>query len=306
MLEFPAMGLEFNIDPVALQFGDIKIFWYGIIIAFAFMLVTFLAMRKSKDFGIDSENVIDLILIAAPVAIVCARLYYVIFQWDNYRDSPEEIIKIWHGGIAIYGAVLGGMLAAWVFARYKKINTLNLFDLCAPYLLLAQGIGRWGNFINQEAFGTNTTLPWGMTSPAIKEELVRIQSNGINIDPNMPVHPTFLYESIWNIAAFFILVYFSKHRKKEGEVFFLYMILYGFGRFWIEGLRTDSLMLGNMRISQVLAAVFVIAFGILLFLMRKRALDGQGKEEPVIGASEYGDVLNRLNEEENSTENKAD
>lgn len=297
MIQFPALGLQFEINPVALQIGNIKIFWYGVIIAFGFMLAVILTMRRSKDFGIDQESIIDLVLIAAPVAIIFARLYYVAFEWDNYKDDPIEIIKIWHGGIAIYGAVIGALLAAYLFARRKKIVPLRLFDLGAPYLLLAQGIGRWGNFVNQEAFGVNTALPWGMTSDRIRDQLQDLQRSGVNVDPSLPVHPTFLYESLWNIIGFFLLIAFRKNRKVDGEVFFLYMIIYGSGRFWIEGLRTDSLWLGNMRVSQVLAAVFVLAFSIVFYMRRKRMTE-DFSEKAEIGTSEYGDVLRALNEEE--------
>ncbi len=303
MIEFPALGLQFNINPVALQVGPITVYWYGVIIAFGFMLAVFLAMRASKDYGVDPENIIDLVLFAAPVSIIFARLYYVVFKWEDYRSDLSEIYKIWHGGIAIYGAVIGALLSAWLFARYKKISPLNLFDLGVPYLILAQAIGRWGNFVNQEAFGVNTALPWGMTSNRIRSELGNLQAQGMNVDPSLPVHPTFLYESLWNLAAFFVLIYFSKRRKVEGEVFFLYMILYGAGRFWIEGLRTDSLMLGNFRISQVLALVLAVVFAVIFFVRRKK-LREQSEEAGVIrGTSEYGEVLKQLNE--NEAENEA-
>ncbi|MCX7710938.1 MAG: prolipoprotein diacylglyceryl transferase [Clostridia bacterium] len=302
MIDFPGLGLHFNINPVALQIGNIRIFWYGIIIAIGFMLAVFLSMKNSQKYGIDQENIIDLVLVAAPVAIIFARLYYVVFQWENYRNDLSEIYKIWHGGIAIYGAIIGALLAAYLFARYKKISTLDLFDLCSPYLILAQGIGRWGNFVNQEAFGVNTTLPWGMTSEKIKDDLLDLQRSGMNVDPNLPVHPTFLYESLWNLASFLVLIWFRKHRKVKGEVFFLYMILYGLGRFWVEGLRTDSLMLGNVRVSQLLALVFAIAFCIVFFLRRKGAVDSKTEDETVIGTSAYGDVLRKLNEEQETIE----
>ncbi|MCX7843578.1 MAG: prolipoprotein diacylglyceryl transferase [Clostridia bacterium] len=302
MIEFPALGgLKFNINPVALHFGNFNVYWYGIIIAFGFMLAVVLAMRQSKNYGINSEDIIDLVLFAAPVAIIFARLYYVMFSWDNYKNDLSEIYKIWNGGIAIYGAIIGAVLTAYIFARYKKIEVLKLFDFCVPYLVLAQAIGRWGNFVNQEAFGTNTTLPWGMTGERIRSELEILKMRGMDVDPALPVHPAFLYESLWNLAAFFILIAFRKKKKLEGEVFFLYMIIYGLGRFWIEGLRTDSLMLGSLRISQVLAMVFAAAFSIAFFVRRRKikAL----AEETVAGKSVYGDILKELNDEKTLVSN---
>jgi phosphatidylglycerol:prolipoprotein diacylglycerol transferase len=166
---------------------------------------------------------------------------------------------------------------------------------------LGQSIGRWGNFVNQEAFGTNTTLPWGMTSDVVKQELLRnmdkLGRQGITVDPNIPVHPTFLYESIWDISVFLLLIWYRKRKKLNGEVFFLYMVLYGAGRFFIEALRTDSLMIGNLRVSQVLAFVFVVVFGILLIVRRKKVVESAESAE--IGASSYGAVLKKMQDGEN-------
>lgn len=302
-IEFPGLwGLKLSISPIALSLGNINIYWYGIIIATGFMLAVLLAMRDSKKLGIEQEDVIDLVLWAAPVAIICARLYYVIFKWEDYSRDLTEIFKIWHGGLAIYGGIIGGLVTAFFFARHKKIPVFKLFDLGVPYLALAQSIGRWGNFINQEAYGTNTTLPWGMTSNSIKSELSMLQMQGVNVDPNLPVHPTFLYESVWNLATFFLLIWYRGRKKFEGEIFFLYMVLYGAGRFWIEGLRTDSLMLGNLRISQVLAFVFAVTFAVLLFIKRKRAVEADDNVE--LGTSEYGAILKHVKETETLQESE--
>lgn len=298
-VEFPGLwGLKFDINPVALQLGRISIYWYGIIIAFGFMLAVFLGMRHSKNFGIDPENIIDLVLWAAPAAIIGARLYYVVFSWENYINNPLDILKIWHGGLAIYGGILAAFIVAYIFAKRKNIGVLKLFDFGVPYLVLAQAIGRWGNFINQEAYGTNTLLPWGMTSERIRGELSILEMQGFNVSPEIPVHPTFLYESLWNLGAFLLLMWFRKRKKVDGEVFFLYMIVYGLGRSWIEALRTDSLMLGNLRISQVLAVVFVIAFGAVFYIRRKKLED---REVTVAGSSEYGSVLMKLKEDDADT-----
>lgn len=300
IIEFPKLGLEFNINPVALSFDKIDIYWYGIIIATAFVLAVLLSMRDSRKFGVDEEDLIDVILFAAPVAIIFARLYYVVFSWSNFRNNLSEIYKVWHGGLAIYGAVIGAILTAIVFSRFRKINVFKLFDIVAPYLLMAQGIGRWGNFINQEAFGGNTDLPWGMTGNNIVNQLKIYQLEGLNIDPALPVHPTFLYESLWNFAGFAFLMWFRKRKKVKGEVFFQYMILYGVGRFWIEGLRLDSLWIGPFRVSQVLALLFVVVFA-LLIILRRRNFNVKAEQMSETGDSEYGNILKSLKmEEENS------
>ncbi|HHW48613.1 MAG TPA: prolipoprotein diacylglyceryl transferase [Clostridiaceae bacterium] len=285
-IEFPGLGLKFYISRVAFSVFGIPIYWYGIIVAFGFLLAVLLGMKSSKKFGIEPDTIIDLVLFAAPVAIVTSRLYYVIFSWKDFKNNPLDIFNTRKGGLAIYGAVIGAVVVAYIFAKKKKIGVLKLFDFGAPYLLLGQGIGRWGNFVNQEAYGTTTDLPWGMT--------------GSDIGPN-PVHPTFLYESLWDFAVFFFLIWFRKRKKVDGEVFFLYMILYGFGRFWIEGLRTDSLMLGSIRVSQFLAAIFVIVMSIIFFIRRKKYLEASETVE--IGTSNYASVLQRIREEESMMEN---
>lgn len=308
-VEFPGLGLVLHINPIALKIFGIPIYWYGIIIAVGFLVAVLLGMRDSQKFGIDSETIIDLVLFAAPTAIVFARLYYVVFSWNSYKNNLWEIINIRHGGLAIYGGVVGAFLMAYLVSKYKKISALKLFDFGVPYLVLAQAIGRWGNFINQEAFGTNTTLPWGMKSEATTSYLKDLQSRGINVDPGAPVHPAFLYESLWNLGVFFLLIWYRKRKKRDGEVFFLYMILYGVGRFWIESLRTDSLMAGNLRISMVLAALFVVGFSILFLVKRRNVqLAGSGdsgygelKPDNILGFSEEH-VENEVNASEDPKE----
>lgn len=302
VVEFPGLwGLKFSINRVAFDVFGISIYWYGIIIAAAFLSCVLLGMRHSRKFGLEPDNVIDLVLFAAPAAIVCARLYYVIFSWEDFKDNPVEIFNTRNGGLAIYGAIIGAFIVAYIFAKAKKIGVLRLLDFAVPYLPLGQAIGRWGNFVNQEAFGTNTTLPWGMTSNTVKMYLINnyenLKQQGILVNPEDPVHPTFLYESLWNIGAFFILIWYRNKRKPQGEVLFLYMILYGLGRFWIEGLRTDSLMIGNLRISQLLSGVFAVVFLIILFIRRKKV--SEETEIVDMGSSEYGNILKHILEEEN-------
>jgi len=301
VVEFPGLwGLKLEINRVAFEIFGVPIYWYGIIIAFAFLMAVLLGMKNSKLAGIEPDSVLDLVLFAAPAAIICARLFYVIFSWDLFKDNLIDIINTRKGGLAIYGGVIGGFITAYFFARYKKISVLKLLDFGVPYLVMAQGIGRWGNFFNQEAFGGATTLPWRMNSDTVNSFLAAFQSN---LDlTKWGVHPTFLYESIWDFAVFSLLIWFRKRKKLDGEVLFLYMILYGAGRFLIEGLRTDSLMLGSLRISQLLAALFVIIFTAAFIFRRNRSKGLEDKEVVEIGKSQFGSVLMKLKDEESKEE----
>lgn len=301
IVQFPGIGgLEFELRRWAFEVFGIQIYWYGIIIAVGFLLAVLLAIRNSKKYGIEPDNILDLVLYAAPVAIISARLFYVIFSWGQFKDNPIDIINTRKGGLAIYGGIIGALAVAYIFARIKKMDILKLTDFCMPFVIMAQGIGRWGNFVNQEAFGSQTMLPWRMNGDVPNEYLNSLQQN---LDLNVwGVHPTFLYESLWDFAVFFFLLWFRKKKKLDGEVFFLYMMLYGFGRFFIEGLRTDSLMVGNLRISQVLAGLFVIAFA-AVFIWRRKKMEKVSDEEPVeAGQSQYGAVLMKLREEEEKSE----
>ncbi|MCR4434573.1 MAG: prolipoprotein diacylglyceryl transferase [Clostridiales bacterium] len=309
VIEFPGLwGLKFYVNRSFPVFG-IDIYWYGVIIAAGFLLAVLLGLKDSRKFGFESENIIDLVLFAAPVAIICARLYYVVFNFDLYRDNLLNILNTREGGLAILGGLIGALGTACIYARVKKIPLMKLFDFAMPYFALAQAIGRWGNFVNQEAFGTNTTLPWGMTGNEIRDYLSREQFNltehNIFVNPNIPVHPTFLYESLWDLGVFLILIWYRKRKKSDGEVFFLYMVLYGLGRSWIEGLRTDSLWLGNLRVSQVLSVVFVIFFG-TIFVLRRRKIALSLSENVAVGTSEYGSVLEKLKEEDRAHDTDSD
>lgn len=241
-ISFPALGLSFDINRVAANLFGKDIYWYGIIICVGFVLAALYVNRRTGEFGMTSDNLVDCLIICVPVGIVCARIYYVAFEWGYYSQHPNEIIAIWKGGIAIYGAVLGVVAALAIYSRVKKLSFASLCDLAAFGLLIGQCIGRWGNFVNGEAHGGETSLPWGMS-----------------IDGADPVHPTFLYESLWNLVGFAALHIYSKKRRFKGEMALLYVAWYGLGRAWIEGLRTDSLYLGPVRVSQLLAAVSCIA-----------------------------------------------
>lgn len=248
-IAFPAFGLSFTINRVAFTILGKDIYWYGLIICFGFLLGAWYLSRRVKEFGFTVDNEVDVMLWAIPVSLICARAYYVLCQWDSYRKNPSEIIKIWNGGIAIYGGILGAVLVMFVYCKYKKLSLPAMLDLAGLGLLIGQSIGRWGNFVNAEAHGGETSLPWRM-----------------EIDGNVGVHPTFLYESVWNLIGFFLLHIYSKKRKFQGEIFLLYIAWYGLGRMIIEGLRTDSLYLfgSDLRTSQVLAAVSMIVAIILL------------------------------------------
>ncbi len=291
-ISFPGLGdISFHIDRVAFNLFGFSLHWYGIIIAAGFLLAVLLGTRVSKKLGINPDDIIDLVLYAAPISIICARLYYVIFSGDRmYLEDPMEIVRIWHGGLAIYGGIIGAIGTTFVFCKIKKINTLNVLDFGLPYFALAQAIGRWGNFVNQEAFGSQTDLPWGMTGNVIQEYL---SMNFPHLDPKIPVHPTFLYESLWNFGVFAFLIWYRKRKKNDGEVFCLYLILYGIGRLWIEGLRLDSLMLGSTKVSQIIS-ICCIMLGIAAFVglrKMKNAAVLEAANEP----SSYSAILEELN-----------
>ena len=254
-ISFPGLGLSFNPSRVAFSIGSKPIYWYGIIIAVGFLLAVLYAMRRCKQFGLTQDNIIDMLICAVPSAIVCARAYYCIFEWELYKDDPIRVLFIWEGGLAIYGGIIGAMLAVLVYTKVAKVKTSAMLDIGGLGLLIGQSIGRWGNFINREAFGTMTGsfLRMGLTD-----------ANGATIY----VHPTFLYESLWNALGLLILHFVSKRRKYDGQVFVMYVGWYGLGRVFIEGLRTDSLYLmgTNLRVSQLVAGICVVFAVVFLFV----------------------------------------
>ncbi len=258
-ISFPHLGIKMNIDNVAFTIGSKEIYWYGIIIAAGFAIAVLTAMRLAKKNGMNPDTIVDLVLYAAPLAIVGARLYYVIFEWDYYRNHLGDIVKIWNGGLAIYGGIITAIAVTVVYSKVKKQNLGLLCDVGSVGLLIGQTVGRWGNFVNQEAFGGNTTLKWGMTGNVIKEELTRLAYAGVNVNPDLPVHPTFLYESLWNLVFLTLFIILFPKRKFDGQIFASYLMSYGTGRFFIEALRTDSLMLGDFRISQLVACICVVS-----------------------------------------------
>ncbi|WP_195519898.1 prolipoprotein diacylglyceryl transferase [Streptococcus salivarius] len=251
-----------TIDPIALRLGPISIHWYAICIVSGLLLAVYLAQRWAPEKGIDPENILDFILLAFPIAIVGARLYYVIFQWSYYSQNPSEIFAIWNGGIAIYGGLIAGAAVLYWFAKRHAIAVLDFLDIAAPGVMIAQSIGRWGNFINQEAYGR------AVSHLNYVPEFIRQQ---MYIDGSYRV-PTFLYESLWNLVGFIIILGLRRFNKKlrQGDVTSFYLIWYGLGRFVIEGMRTDSLMFAGLRVSQWVSIAIIILGTSLLYFRKQR------------------------------------
>jgi phosphatidylglycerol:prolipoprotein diacylglycerol transferase len=256
---FPGLGdwASFTLRPVAFEIFGYPIKWYGIIIAVGFLLAFFYVMKNAARFGLNTDKLIDAVIVGLICGIIGARLYYVIFYpGDQYLKDPISILYIHEGGLAIYGGVIGGLLGGVLMARRRKLNVMAVLDIAVIGFLIGQGIGRWANFVNQEAFGSETSLPWGMVSEGTL---------------GVPVHPCFLYESLWCLLGVLLLHLFSKkYRRYDGQVFLLYLVWYGVERFVVEGLRTDSLYIGGLRVSQVLAILTAVIGIVLLIVFRNR------------------------------------
>ena len=261
-ISFPGLGIsEFSVNSVAFTVFGIDIAWYALIITFGIIACFFYVVYISKNIGLTSDDVLDLLLWAVPSGVIGARLYYVIFYDPSAFLSIKELFNIRGGGLAIYGAIILGALGVYIACRIKKIKYFAVGDCIVPGVLLAQGIGRWGNFMNGEAFGyeTGSWIRMGL-------------NNNLTGYATMYVHPTFLYESLWNIAGFILITAFWKKRKYDGQIVLETFAWYGFGRFFIEGMRTDSLMLGSLRISQVVGIVAFLLCGaaLIFFLVTKK------------------------------------
>ena len=277
-ISFPGLfgDWEFNPDPIAIHIGH-GVYWYGIILACAMLAGLFLCMKQAKRFGLTEDNVLDLVLWAVPCCILGSRIYYVIFYLDLYRNADGSldwgrIIAIWDGGLAIYGTVIAGVIVVLIFTKVKKLRFAAMTDLAAMGLLLGQIIGRWANFINREAFGGLTELPWRMRL-------------WVSASQYIEVHPTFLYESLWNLVGLLLMLFVvTRGRRFDGENTWFYFLWYGLGRSWVEGLRTDSLYLFDwtfmgqpIRVSQALSMVMVVVAAVMLFYnikIKKRTADG--------------------------------
>ena len=259
-ISFPFLGLELN-PGRSFSLGPLEIHYYGLVIALGLLLAVLYASRRCRYAGLSQDDLLDGVLWVTPLAIVCARIYYCAFTWDSYRENPISVLYIWNGGLAIYGGVIGALIGVSVLCKLKKIKLPAMLDLAVFGLLIGQILGRWGNFMNREAFGAETEIfcRMGLTAP-----------DGSTIF----VHPTFLYESLWNLAGLIFLIVWTKkgHRKYDGQCTLIYFFWYGLGRAWIEGLRTDSLYIGstNIRVSQALSIVLVLISLILLIRQSRR------------------------------------
>lgn len=250
-ITFPGIGLELNIKKIAITIGNINIHWYAIIIVLSILIAIILCKKNDGKYGIKFDNILEMLVFALPISIITARLYYVVFNWSYYSKNILEIFNIKNGGMAIYGGLLGGMITCYIYCKIKQINFLDLLDNIVPCVALAQSIGRWGNFVNVEAYGKETNLPLRMG----------IIESGVYKE----VHPTFLYESLATLIIFLMLFLKKDEKRKfKGEIFYLYIILYSFIRIFIEGIRIDSLMLYNFRISQILSIVLFVVFCIII------------------------------------------
>lgn len=238
-------------DPIAFEIFGVPIRWYGVIISFGLLMAILVAMKEAKRIGLKEDTILDLLLFAVPAAVIGARVYYVVFNLDYYKGDILRMLNFREGGLAIHGALIASIIVGIVFCKVKNIKFWKLADMAGPSIILGQAIGRWGNYVNQEAHGGPTDLPWG------------IIING------QKVHPTFLYESLWNFLIFFFLMWYKKRKKVEGEVFLLYLALYSVGRFFIEGLRTDSLMFGEIRVAQLVSIATIIISIIIFVILRK-------------------------------------
>ncbi len=253
-ISFPGLGIEIN-PPSSFSIGSLNIHFYGLIIAVGLLLAVVYGIRRQKQFGFRGDDIIDGVLWIVPLSVICARLYYCIFSWDSYKDNPISILYIWEGGLAIYGGVIGAAIGVILHSRVKKLSLPALLDLVALGFLIGQAIGRWGNFMNREAFGEEITSNFFLRMGLMSGGIVKYY------------HPTFLYESLWNTVGFVALHFLSKKRQYDGQIALGYVAWYGLGRTMIEGLRTDSLYWGPFRVSQLLAAVScVIATAVLIFM----------------------------------------
>ena len=256
-ISFPSLGIAIN-PPSSFTLGPLSIHLYGVIIATGLILAVLYCSKRADQFGLTEDTLLDGVLWVTPVAILCARLYYCAFSWEHYADNPISVLYIWEGGIAIYGSVIGAVLGIIVFCKIKKVKIATVLDLVSLGFLIGQAMGRWGNFFNREAFGAET------------ESFLRMGLMKVSTGEVTYYHPTFLYESLWNITGFLVLHFLSRKRRFDGQIALGYLAWYGLGRAFIEGLRTDSLYIGSIRVSQLLAAVScVVALGLLLIFSRK-------------------------------------
>ncbi|MBQ3708688.1 MAG: prolipoprotein diacylglyceryl transferase [Clostridia bacterium] len=291
-LSFPGLGIPpFHIDRVAFRIGPLTVAWYGVLITCGMILAVLCAVRLAKREGISLDDITDFAFYVILAGVIGARAYYVIFTWNKYgylvtngsflhnlARTLYNCIAVWEGGLAIYGGVLAGLLCGYLFSKKRKIPFLKIFDILAPCVLIGQVIGRWGNFINIEAYGSETTLPWRMG--ILQYSSAMSGSGEAMLISERYVHPTFLYESLWNLVGLILVLAVLYRRKKfDGQIFCFYLVWYGFGRMLIEGLRTDSLMLGNLRVSQGVGFLSLV-LGILIFTILSKKHRAEQTDQP--------------------------
>lgn len=294
-IAFPNLGIHIPVSPIAFTLGNFTFRWYGIMLSLAIFTALFLGLRQSSRFGIEPDRITDMFLFALPISVIFSRISYVIVEWETFSSDILGAFRLWEGGLTFYGAVFGAVLTVLVYTRLKGYSLWHWFDFGCIYLPLAQAIGRWGNFFNQELYGTNTSLPWGMTG-----NLIQNWPNP-GVDGSLPVHPTFMYEGIWNLLIFGFLLWFRPRSKKRGQVFAAYLFLYSVGRFGLEFVRTDVFMLGNTDIRANMFAAAVIALcGVLIFVLRGKSPDSPMLPLPVAVAAESGnDKTDQIDAKEN-------
>ncbi len=314
---FPGLGITIPVDPIAFTVGPFTVRWYGIVLSLAIFTALALSLRHAPKYGIEPDRMVDMFMFALPISVIFARLFFVVVEWETFRNDLPGMFRIWEGGITIYGAVVGAVLTLAVYCAVKRFRFWTWLDFACVYLPFAQAIGRWGNFFNQELYGTNTTLPWGMTG-----SLIQAWPNP-GVDGSLPVHPTFLYESLWNLLVFAILLVFRPRSKKRGQVFGAYLFLYSIGRFGMEFIRTDVFSFGDSQFrANMVAAGVITLVGLLLFVLRGfspsreweplpapvagadtdavpagEPADEAQPERESVGKSAYGNVLKALQEE---------
>lgn len=311
-LTFPGLtDTILHLKREAFSLFGLDIYWYGIIIASGFMLALLYAFaRCRKTFGLNTDRVIDVVIGGTIGGILCARLYYVAFRWEYYSHHFNEILDTRSGGLAIYGGIIGAFAVGMLMCKWRKVKALPMADMASSGFLIGQCIGRWGNFVNIEAFGSITDKPWGMASTEVFSYLrnnlnylkstgvditAQLQAIGVNVDFTDPtqwklvtVHPTFFYESVWCLIGFIGIAFYTKHRKFDGEITLLYVMWYGMGRVWIEGLRTDSLLIPgtSLRVSQMLAGLCVIVSIALWVFIRNKMKQKPGSVPPLYVTTE--------------------
>ncbi len=265
-IAFPKLGLNFNVNRVAFTLFGTNIFWYAIIIITGFILGASFVAQRAKKKGINTDHIWNIAIFGLVFGVIGARIYYCIFDYDTIKDDFWNILRIWEGGLAIYGGIIAAVITAFVYCKIKKLEVLEIFDLCCQGLLIGQAVGRWGNFVNGEVFGQATDLPWGML----------VQGGGVYT--LNPVHPLFLYESLWNIVGLLLIIAFGKKVKAKGTIFFFYIFWYSFGRFFLEGMRdTDYILKAteNFGISQIVGIIGIIcgAAGIIILQIKRKYVE---------------------------------